>query len=441
MIPGITRGLRRRTAPVAALAVAGLLAISACGSDSTSGSTASGASSNDPITISFLSYNYGTPGLGGEGIQNLLDAFKAANPTITVKAEGVAVKDVLTKLRADTAAGSPPDVAQIGWSKMASAYAALPIVPVQDLAPAAEWKSHTAGISQNLLAAVSDGGKVKAMPFTMSIPTLFYNADLFRKAGLDPDQPPTTIAQIKDAGLAIKKVGANGAYIAVVDSGKSDYLTQSLVTTNGGSLVGPSGSIALDQKPAVDALAAVADLTSSGAAPSVASDAALAAFNKGELGMIVGSTAVLASAQKAAAGKFELRTAGFPGIGTNPARPTYSGAGLAVLAKDKAHQDAAWKFIKFLSSEEGFTTIATKMGYLPLRDTVARKIADTPIGKLLAPPLAQLATVSPYTFFPGERASEAVVALQDNAVAPIVLQGADPQKTLSEVAGKIRSLK
>jgi len=32
------------------------------------------------------------------------------------------------------------------------------------------------------------------------------------------------------------------------------------------------------------------------------------------------------------------------------------------------------------------------------------------------------------------------VALQDDAVAPIVLRGADPQQTLTQVAGKIRGL-
>ena len=36
-----------------------------------------------------------------------------------------------------------------------------------------------------------------------------------------------------------------------------------------------------------------------------------------------------------------------------------------MLAKDKAYQQAAWQFIKFLTSAEGFTIITSKIGYLP----------------------------------------------------------------------------
>ena len=422
-------------------AAVGLLAVAACGSDSdtASGTPAATPQGDTPATITFLSYNYGTPGLGGTGTQALLDAFAKAHPKITVKPQGVAVKDVLTRLRTDTAAGAPPDVAQIGWSKLAEAVDALPINPVQKGA-GSEWESATAGISKSILSAVSTNGVVAAMPFTMSIPVMYYNADLFRAAGLDPQHPPTTLADVKAAALKIKATGKQGVYISVVDSGKSDYLTQSVVNSNGGSLVDKNGGVTLDKQPAVEALATIADLTASGAQPGVKAEAALAAFTKGDLGMFVTSTALLASAQKAAAGKFELRTAGLPSFGTKPARPTYSGAGLAVLAKDPAKQRAAWEFIKFLTSDEGFEIITSKIGYLPLRQSVATKLAGTPIVKLLEPALDQLDTVTPYTSFRGAKANQAVVVLQDEAVEPIVLRGADPQATLSKAAEKIRAL-
>jgi multiple sugar transport system substrate-binding protein len=43
------------------------------------------------------------------------------------------------------------------------------------------------------------------VPYVFSTPTLFYNADLFRQAGLDPDKPPTTWAEVKQYGLQIKQ--------------------------------------------------------------------------------------------------------------------------------------------------------------------------------------------------------------------------------------------
>ncbi|OAA18334.1 extracellular solute-binding protein [Frankia sp. EI5c] len=192
------------------------------------------------------------------------------------------------------------------------------------------------------------------MPYTMSIPIVYLNADLFRAAGLDPSDPPSTVEDVKAAALKIKATGAEGVYYSVVDSGKSDFMTQSVVNSNGGSLVDAKGGITLDAKPAVDALATLRDLTKSGAMPAVNTETALAAFTSGKLGMLVGSSAVLASAMKAAKDKFELPTAGFPTFGSKPEKPTYSGAGLAVLAKDDQHKRAAWEFVKFATSEAGF---------------------------------------------------------------------------------------
>lgn len=447
MVRDSRRRVRRSAPPV--MALAGLLALAACGSSSGGGATAGGASAGAPaqpkITLSFLSYNYGTPDLGGKGTQALIDGFEKANPNITIKPEGVATADALTRAQTETAAGSPPDVAQIGWSKVAAAYQALPVVPVQSIPPAAEWSADTAGFSQNLLNAVKSGGQVKAMPYTISIPEIFYNADLFTKAGLDPAKPPTTIAEVKTDALAIKsKAKAQGVYFGVVDPGKSDFLTQSLIASNGGHEIGTDGQPQFDQPAAVAALAAMQDLTRSGAQPAVPTTSALSAFAAGKLGMLVESTAVAGSLQKAATGKFDLRSTGFPSFGSQPAAPTFSGAGLVVLAKDKAHQQAAWQFIKYLTSPAGMTIITSQIGYLPLRPSLAtdpKYLAPFfATNKLLSPALAQLDQVTPYQFFPGKGASQAVVALQDNAVAPIVLQGADPAKALTAAATKVRGI-
>jgi multiple sugar transport system substrate-binding protein len=425
----------------ALLAALGLAATAACGAGGGTTSTDTG-----PIELTFLGYSVGTPDLGGQAMQGLIDEFQAQNPGITVRTQPVAVADVLTTLKADTAAGSPPDVAQIGWSKMAEAYADLPVAPVQELA-GDEWAAHVGGptpIAPSLLSAVEDEGVVKAMPFTMSVPTLYYNADLFRAAGLDPETPPTSMAEIADAAQAIARSGAAGTYIAAADVGKSDYLTQSLINTAGGSLVGPGGEVTVDGPAAVNALTQVQALTTSGAQPAISTADAISLFGSGRLGMLLASTGALASFEKASTGKFELRTAAFPTIDGHAPAPTYSGAGLAVLGDDEARQQAAWTFVKFMSSPEAYTTYAKQIGYLPLRPA----LADDPAylkdyfaqNPRLLPALGQLDTVRPYQVFPGGQANRAVVVLQDEAVEPIVLRGADPAATLTAAADKIRGL-
>ena len=133
-----------------------------------------------------------------------------------------------------------------------------------------------------------------------------------------------------------------------------------------------------------------------------------------------------------------------PGFAGKPVHTTFSGAGLVVLARDRAHRQAAWQFIKFLTSAPGFTIITSKIGYLPLRPGLvsdprylqAYYRKDPRIG----PALKQLDSVTPYTFFAGNRAAQAVATLQDDAVEPIVMHRADPGRTLAAVTRQITAL-
>jgi multiple sugar transport system substrate-binding protein len=440
---------RRRLVPAAAAgaaAIAVTVTAAAC-SSATAPSTAPPAAqaAGKTITLSFLSYNYGTPDLGGQGTQELISAFEAANPSIKIKPQGVATAEALTEAQTETAAGDPPDVAQIGWSKLAAAYTSLPVTPVQDIPAAAQWKSDTAGISQPLLRAVEHDGKVAAMPYTISTPTLFYNATLFKQAGLNPADPPATIAEAQRDGLAIaRRTGAAGVYYDIAGTAKSDFLTQSVIDANGGREISPAGQPDVDTPAAVSALTAMQNLTKSGAQPDVGENDAIAAFSAGKLGMLVTSTALLASAESAAQGKFILDTAAMPGFAGKTVHTTFSGAGLVVLAKDPAVQQAAWKFISFLTSAQGFTVITSKIGYLPLRPglvTDPRYLGsyyqkDPRIG----PALKQLGQVTPYMFFNGSQAAQAVATLQDDAVQPIVFGGANPAATLARVSQQIQGL-
>ena len=431
--------MNRSTRPLVATAAAvSILALSACAA-SAPDTSATGAST----TITFSSYSYGTQGAAGDGMQVLLDAFAEAHPDITVVPEAVPVADALTKTKAAVAAGSPPDVQQLGYSKMAEAFATLPVQSIEEIA-GDEWDAHVDGIAPGLVSTGEADGTVKALPFTVSIPTLFYNADIFREAGLDPEEPPATIDEVEDAADAIVAAGHNGVYFGLLDQGKSDYLTQSVIDSAGGMTVDDDGEVVLDSAKAVAGIQRIQDLTTGGLQPAVGIDDAVAAFSTGDLGMFVATTALMSNLQTGAADTFELRTGGFPSFDAKPARPTHSGAGLVVLAADEAKQEAAWEFVKFMTSEQGYTMITEEMGYLPLRANLATDdeflagyFAEN---TLLLPPLGQLGDVTPYRSFAGAKSNQATVMLQDDAISPIILRGADARQTMSEVADQIREL-
>lgn len=422
---------------IGAALAAGLVTLSAC----TSVTGPSG--DEEPVTITFSSYNYGTQGAAGDGTQALLDRFAEEHPEITVVPQAVPTAEVLTKAKTDVAAGNAPDVVQIGYSKLAEAFETLPVQSLEAIA-GDEWEPHVEGINRALVETGRRDGSVAALPFTVSIPTVFYNADLFRAAGLDPDDPPTTLDEVRADAEAVTATGHHGVYFGIVDAGKSDYLTQSVIDSAGGSTVDDEGKVSIDSRAAIEGIEAIQSLTTDGLQPAVALEDALASFSSGDLGMFVVSTAVAASLQQAAEGVFELRTTGFPSFGAGEARPTFSGAGLIVLSEDPVKQRAAWELIRFLTSAEGYTMITEGIGYLPLREELAgdpeylQDYFDE--NTLLVPPLEQLASVSLYRSFPGENANQAVVVMQDEAIEPIILRGADAESTLTAAAERIREL-
>jgi sn-glycerol 3-phosphate transport system substrate-binding protein len=64
-----------------------------------------------------------------------------------------------------------------------------------------------------------NGDTLVAMPWGSSGQVLFYDKSDFRKAGLDPDKPPTTLEDIRVASKAIMKAGAAKHGLAVYASG------------------------------------------------------------------------------------------------------------------------------------------------------------------------------------------------------------------------------
>ena len=442
----VDRHRRGLTAAPAVCALLACVALAACSSGSTSsagGSGTAGAAAG-PTTITFESYNYGTPDLGGQGMQQLISDFEKAHPDIVVKPSGISAAEIYSHVVAQASAGNPPDIAEIGWSKEAAAERNLPVVAVQDIAPASQLTQLQHSLSPQALAAGEVNSKLTVMPFAMSTPTLYINATLFKQAGLDPAAPPATWAQAKQDALAIKKAtSAQGIALAADNAAGSDFLTQSLINSAGGSLIA-NGHVQLSTPAAQNALAMLQGLAASGAAPKVSDTDATALFKAGKLGMYLTSTALLKSFETAAKGSFTLATAAMPGFGAGPAKPTYSGAGLFVFSKSKAAQQADWTFLQFLTSEEGFTVLTEDIGYLPLRpDAIASPqylagfLKSNP---LLSPALSQFEHVTPYQQWSGAAGDQARLDVQNNCVVPVMLNGANPATTCVSVGNQVNQL-
>ena len=440
----------------AALAAAVALGVAACGSPggSSSSTTASAAgakpipelSPDQKVTITFESYNFGLAGPWTETFNELLGKFKAKYPNITVigqKPLGSSpnpASDAISSVQQQAAAGKAPDVDQQGFDALNFMVNSLGAKPLEDVVgkPAVDANfggAHPFSPSVTTLANVK--GKTYGVPFVLSTPILYYNKTLFTQAGLDPNKPPTTWDEVATDAAAIKaKTGKDGAYIDCLTKGSKDWCLQSLIRSNGGRVISTDGSkLSFADAPAVQAVTMAQGLVNSGSTPKLQQKPAYTEFAAGGMGMILETSAVQSVFQKGAkTGKWELGAAAEPAFGSQPVIPTSSGSALFMLSKDPAKQRAAWDLITFLTSDQAYDVISSKIGYVPLRPSLVDSAADlkpwADAHPLIQPNIAQLAKMEPWVAFPGDQ----FVQIRDgwmSAVESVVYQGKPAGPTLS----------
>lgn len=356
------------------------------------------------VTIRFYSYNLASAAFG-ESTQALLAEFQQAHPNITVEGVAVPGNEILARTQADIVAGTPPDVAQLIFDGLDFIVNNFSAAPLEQIVPPEELAAHFEGFSPNGLRLAQLNDQTYGMAFTFSTPVLFYNADLFRAAGLDPEQPPTTWEQVKDYSIKIaESTDADGVHIAGL--GGFDWIVQSLIASNGGRVLSEDRStIQFGETAAIGAISMWQDLVLSGAHSRLTDGESTESFMTGKLGMFLNSSALQATLINASAGNFELRAGAMPAFGEQITQPTNSGSALFIFSQDPAKQRAAWEFVKFMTSERGYTLITSKTGYLPLRPAIVDDpqylkgwVEENP---LVQPNLEQLSRLTPWVSYPG----------------------------------------
>lgn len=398
------------------------------------------------VTISFANYNLASAGIGKEATEELISGFMAANPNIKVEGRGISSNDIAAKIQAEVVAGNAPDVVQGVFSDLDFIVRDLRAVAVQDIVPPAEiatWRGGEYPMSQNGLRLGEQDGKIYGVPYTFSTPTLFYNADLFTAAGLDPAKPPTTWAEVKQYALQIKQRTSKEG-VAIQCLGAFDWCWQGMVRSNGGRVLSEDRKMVTFAGPeGVGAATMWQDLVQSGAHPPLTSTDSSAAFGGGNLGMVLTTSANQANFLSQSKGKFTLRAGKMPSFAGKPVVPTNSGSGLFILSKDPLKQRAAWEFMKFATSEASYTAITSKIGYLPLRTGIVNDdrylkawVAENP---LVVPNLEQLTTLEPWVAWPGSNYRQATEVMM-KALEEVLYQNAPAEATLKAAQDRSQAL-
>ncbi|HWU18325.1 MAG TPA: ABC transporter substrate-binding protein [Devosia sp.] len=387
-----------------------------------------------PVTITFYNYNLATASAGADATRELIAEFEAANPTIKIEPIGVPSNEIITRLQADMAAGQQPDVAQLVFRDLIYIASDLGANALEDMAGQEGYAALTDGMIPRGLDLGKVGDKTYGLAYTFSTPILYYNADLFRAAGLDPDQPPRTWAEVKTAADAIvANTDAEGFFPGAYGPADGTFVYQAILMSNGGK-VRDGNTLTFANPDGIAAVQMLRDMVDSGGHgrldPANPSDS----MASGTLGMFLYTSALQNTLSKAAEGKWDLRVAPMPAFGDKPTAPTNSGSALFTFSKDPAKQRASYELMKFLTSKHGYTIITSKIGYLPLR----LDIVDDPefLGPwteahpLIRPNLEQLDRLTPNVAFPGPNYRQAESMMKD-AVSEAVFGDGDVTQVLT----------
>jgi multiple sugar transport system substrate-binding protein len=120
-------------------------------------------------------------------LKGIAESFKAKHPDVNVRFETVPVNDYTQKLTFQVAGGNPPDIA---WMMEDAAPAFENAELLMDLAPTlnATEGYDFADFSQPAMALWQKDATVFGIPFSTSPFLIYYNKDMFDKAGLEDPQ-------------------------------------------------------------------------------------------------------------------------------------------------------------------------------------------------------------------------------------------------------------
>ena len=397
----------------------------------------------EPVTITFYNYNLATASAGADATRELLAKFEEENPLIKVETVGVPSNEIVTRLQADMAAGQQPDLAQLTFRDLIYISTDLGANALEDMAGPENFAALTDGMIPRGLELGKVGDKTYGLAYTFSTPILFYNADLFRAAGLDPDKPPKTWAEVKTAAdTIVEKTDADGFFPGAYGPTDGTFVYQAILMSNGGK-VRDGNTLTFADANGIEAVQMLRDMVDSGAHARLDPTNPQEAMAAGQLGMYLYTSALQNSLSTSAEGNWELRVTGMPSFGDKPTAPTNSGSALYNFSKDPLKQRASYELMKFLTSKYGYTIITSKIGYLPLRldivDDPAYLGAWTEAHPLIRPNLEQLSRLTPNVAFPGPNYRQAESMMKE-AVTEAVLGTGDVTEILTNAQENAQGL-
>jgi len=304
----------------------------------------------------------------------LAEAFMKAHPDVKVefRVPPTDYDEAHLTVARNAISGNLPDVYFSGYSVLRPLVGTLlPREEAIALTPFIEAEGD-AWLKENYEPAVLALGQVDGIqygiPFNASTPIVYYNADLVKQAGGDPDNFPADWDGLIDLAQKIDALGEDidGTNHSVGSIG-GDWFWQAAILERGGQMVtadetavGYDNELGLETLKFLRHLAEATDMEVANTPDSYRQQ-----FFAGKLGFFITSPSAVRSFSETVGDRFAMRTAKYPlADKENGGLPT-GGNAATILAQDPETQAIAWEFIKFATGPEYQAFVAEKTGYLP----------------------------------------------------------------------------
>ena len=240
-----------------------------------------------------------------------------------------------------------------------------------DITKQIDGLDNKADLQQGHIEACTVDGAEYTLPFITDVSVMVWNKNLYKEAGLDPEQGPKSIDQFVEQAkkvAALNKDGVAGSYLAGQSGGALVFDLFPSVWADGESVMNKDGSEAtLDNdsmKGVLDAYKELANTTNGLGAGSKEETGATwtAPFANGKIGVMPypnTSTTALFDAEKD--GGFEVGVAPIPGTKEGKTS-TFLGGDAMGISKDSKHVAQAWNFLYWLMQSDAQKEVFADQG-------------------------------------------------------------------------------
>lgn len=325
---------------------------------------------------------------GNKGMVDLLVcAWNEQNPDKTINLSYIPHTEMVDKIARGIATGDVPDLMGMDLIYAPQFENAGQLVDLTDMI--ASWPElETASPGHMTVATFND--RLFGVPLYADVSALFYNKDLFEKAGLDPEKPPTSLAQLREYADAITALGdgVSGYYLPGNCAGCNIFTVGPLMWASDATIEAATcGDEPLVGDGVKQVLEFARDMVKAGNVPASAQtengETFHLQFGSGTLGMMgTGNFNITLARDQMTDHPFEFGISLLPGMADGSAA-SFIGGDLVVVPNGSQRVEDAVAFMKFLLSDETQVEVYAKA----LNLTTRSDMADNPYFE--AEPLVQ----------------------------------------------------